>query len=43
MLYEVITSLLREYLAYRILNLATPLSFQVRLLRVTWVDSYNFV
>jgi hypothetical protein len=32
-------SLLREYLAYRILNLATPLSFQVRLLRVTWVDT----
>jgi hypothetical protein len=32
-------SLLREYMAYRILNLATPLSFQVRLLRITWVDS----
>ena len=32
-------SLLREYLAYRILNLATPVSFQVRLLRVTWVDT----
>ena len=32
-------TLLREYMAYRILNLATPLSFQVRLLRVTWVDT----
>ena len=32
-------TLLREYLAYRILNLATPLSYQVRLLRVTWVDT----
>jgi hypothetical protein len=26
-------------MAYRILNLATPLSFQVRLLRITWVDN----
>jgi hypothetical protein len=32
-------TLLREYMAYRILNLVTPLSFQVRLLRVTWVDT----
>jgi hypothetical protein len=32
-------TLLREYIAYRILNLATPESFQVRLLRVTWVDT----
>lgn len=32
-------TLLREYIAYRLLNLATPLSFQVRLLRVTWVDT----
>ncbi len=32
-------TLLREYLAYRILSLATPMSFQVRLLRVTWVDT----
>ena len=32
-------TLLREYMAYRILNLATPLSFQVRLLRITWVDT----
>ena len=32
-------TLLREYIAYRILNLATPKSFQVRLLRVTWVDT----
>ena len=32
-------TLLREYVAYRILNLATPLSFRVRLLRVTWVDT----
>ena len=32
-------TLLREYMAYRILNLATPMSFQVRLLRVTWVDT----
>jgi len=31
--------LLREYMAYRILNLATPLSYQVRLLRITWVDT----
>ena len=32
-------ALVREYLAYRILNLLTPLSFQVRLLRVRYVDS----
>jgi hypothetical protein len=32
-------TLLREYIAYRILNLATPESFRVRLLRVTWVDT----
>lgn len=32
-------TLLREYVAYRILNLATPMSFQVRLLRITWVDT----
>ena len=32
-------TLMREYMAYRILNLATPLSFQVRLLRITWVDN----
>lgn len=32
-------AVMREYLAYRILNLATPLSFQVRLLRVRYVDS----
>jgi hypothetical protein len=32
-------TLLREYVAYRILNLATPLSFRVRLLRITWVDT----
>lgn len=32
-------ALVREYLAYRILNLITPLSFQVRLLRVRYVDS----
>ncbi|MDH3587740.1 MAG: hypothetical protein OEQ30_11675 [Gammaproteobacteria bacterium] len=32
-------TLLREYVAYRILNLATPLSFQLRLLRITWVDT----
>ena len=32
-------TLLREYMAYRILNLATPVSFQVRLLRITWVDT----
>ncbi len=30
---------LREYLAYRILNAITDLSFRVRLLRVTYVDS----
>ncbi|MCK5326655.1 MAG: hypothetical protein KAJ57_11625 [Woeseiaceae bacterium] len=32
-------SLLREYLAYRILNIITPVSFGARLLRVTYVDS----
>lgn len=32
-------TLIREYLAYRILNLVTPKSFRVRLLRVTWVDT----
>jgi hypothetical protein len=32
-------TLLREYVAYRILNLATPMSFQVRLLRITWLDT----
>ena len=32
-------SVLREYLAYRILNALTDLSFRVRLLQVTWVDS----
>lgn len=32
-------TVLREYTAYRILNLVTPLSFQVRLLRITWVDT----
>jgi len=32
-------ALVREYLAYRILNILTPYSFNVRLLRVTWVDS----
>jgi len=32
-------TLLREFIAYRILNLATPISFQVRLLRITWVDT----
>ena len=29
----------REYLAYRMLNSLTPLSFKVRLMEVTWVDS----
>lgn len=32
-------SVLREYLAYRVLNILTPLSFNVRLLRLTYVDS----
>jgi hypothetical protein len=32
-------ALVREYLAYRILNLVTPVSFQVRLLRVRYVDN----
>mgnify|MGYP000662252091 CR=1 FL=1 len=31
--------MLREYLAYRLLNAMTDLSFRVRLLEVTWVDS----
>ncbi|MDJ0939211.1 MAG: hypothetical protein QNJ00_05570 [Woeseiaceae bacterium] len=31
--------ILREYLAYRVLNLFTDQSFRVRLLRVTYVDS----
>jgi hypothetical protein len=34
-------SVLREYLAYRILNSLTDWSFQVRLLDVTYVDSEN--
>ena len=34
-------SVLREYLAYRILNALTDRSFQVRLLDVTYVDSEN--
>jgi hypothetical protein len=34
-------SVLREYLAYRILNSLTDKSFQVRLLDVTYVDSEN--
>ena len=34
-------SVLREYLAYRILNTLTDRSFQVRLLDVTYVDSEN--
>jgi hypothetical protein len=32
-------SVIREYLAYRMLNVLTDLSFRVRLLQVTWVDS----
>jgi hypothetical protein len=32
-------TLLREYLAYRILNLLTDASFRVRLLRITYVDN----
>jgi hypothetical protein len=32
-------AVLREYLAYRLLNSVTDLSFRVRLLRVTYVDS----
>jgi hypothetical protein len=32
-------SILREYLAYRILNLMTDASFRVRLMRITYVDS----
>ncbi len=34
-------SVLREYLAYRILNLLTDQSFRVRLLEVTYIDSEN--
>ena len=30
-------SVLKEYLAYRILNVMTPISFRVRLLRITYV------
>lgn len=32
-------SVVREYLAYRLLNTVTDLSFRVRLLQVTWADS----
>ena len=32
-------TILREYMVYRILNELTPLSFNVRLLRVTYVDT----
>jgi hypothetical protein len=32
-------AVLREYLAYRILNLLTPQSFRVRLLRLRYIDS----
>lgn len=32
-------AVLREYLAYRMLNLVTPQSFRVRLLRIRYVDS----
>lgn len=32
---------LREYLAYKILELHTPYSFRTRLLRITWVDTDN--
>ena len=32
-------NLLREYLAYRVLNTLTDISYRVRLLRVTYVDS----
>ena len=32
-------SVVREYLAYRLLNAVTDLSFRVRLLQVTWADS----
>ncbi len=31
--------LLKEYLAYKMLNLLTPLSFKVRLVRMTYVDT----
>jgi hypothetical protein len=31
--------ILKEYLAYRILQLHTPYSFRTRLLRITWVDT----
>jgi hypothetical protein len=37
--YEQVT--LREYLAYRVLNELTPLSFNVRLLRINYVDTEN--
>ena len=32
-------AVLREYLAYRLLNELTELSYRVRLLQITWVDS----
>lgn len=32
-------AVVREYLAYRMLNILTDLSFRVRLLQVVWVDS----
>jgi hypothetical protein len=32
-------TILREYVAYKILNILTPASFQVRLLRITYIDS----
>ncbi len=32
-------TILREYIAYKILNILTPASFQVRLLRITYVDN----
>lgn len=32
-------AVIREYLAYRILNILTDASFRARLLQVTWVDS----
>ena len=31
--------MLREYLAYRLLNLHTPISYRVRLMRITYVDT----
>lgn len=30
---------LKEYLAYKILQVHTPISFRVRLMRITWIDS----